>query len=81
MEENKNQECECATKKVDINVIRLSDGERVKCEIWTRVMGYHRPKSSFNRGKVAEFNERKNFEEAKAVAHLYDNSETDGDCA
>ena len=81
MEENKNQECECTTKKVDINVIRLADGERVKCEIWTRVMGYHRPKSSFNRGKLSECNERKNFEEAKAVAHLYGNSETDGDCA
>ena len=73
--------CESADKKVEINVIRLADGERVKCEIWTRVMGYHRPKSSFNRGKVSEFNERKNFEEAKAVAHLYGNSETDGDCA
>lgn len=72
--------CECASKKVDLNVIKLSDGERVKCEIWTRVMGYHRPKDSFNKGKKAEFEERKNFEESKAVAHLYDNSECDGDC-
>lgn len=72
--------CECTNKKVDLNVIRLVDGERVKCEIWTRVMGYHRPKDSFNRGKKAEFDERKNFEEAKAVAHLYDNSEYDGAC-
>lgn len=80
MEENKNQECECTNKKVDLNVIRLADGERVKCEIWTRVMGYHRPKSSFNRGKLSEFNERKNFEEAKAIAHLNDNSKCDGAC-
>jgi hypothetical protein len=29
----------------------LSDDERQPCEIWTRVMGYHRPVSSFNKGK------------------------------
>ena len=28
--------------------IELKDEERTKCEIWTRVMGYHRPISSFN---------------------------------
>jgi len=66
-------ECDSAGKKIDLNVIRLADGERVRCEIWTRVMGYHRPKDSFNRGKRAEFEERKNFEESKAVAHLNDN--------
>ena len=27
--------------------IELKDEERTKCEIWTRVMGYHRPISSF----------------------------------
>ena len=32
--------------------IELKDEERTKCEIWTRVMGYHRPISSFNIGKV-----------------------------
>ena len=31
--------------------IELKDEERTKCEIWTRVMGYHRPISSFNIGK------------------------------
>lgn len=72
-------ECSSTTKKVDLNVIRLADGERVKCEVWTRVMGYHRPTSSFNKGKKAEYEERKPFEEAKAVAHLNDNSEPKGD--
>lgn len=57
------------------NVIKLEDKERQPCEIWTRVMGYHRPKESFNKGKVAEFEERKYFEEAKAVEHLNDNEE------
>lgn len=73
-------ECNSTDKKVDLNIIRLADGERVKCEIWTRVMGYHRPTSSFNRGKKAEYEERKCFEESKAVAHLNDNSECDGAC-
>jgi ribonucleoside-triphosphate reductase len=32
---------------------------RQPCEIWTRVMGYHRPTSEFNLGKQGEFSERK----------------------
>ena len=43
--------------------ITLTDAERQPCEIWTRVMGYHRPMSSFNTGKKAEFHERKYFSE------------------
>lgn len=41
--------------------IGLTPEERQPCEIWTRVMGYHRPVSSFNRGKQGEFHERKSF--------------------
>ncbi len=41
----------------------LKDEERQPCEVWTRVMGYHRPVSSFNRGKQGEFAERKYFTE------------------
>ena len=43
----------------------LCDSERQRCEIWTRVMGYHRPVSSFNTGKKGEFNERLCFEERR----------------
>lgn len=43
----------------------LHDEERQPCEIWTRVMGYHRPVSSFNRGKQGEFHERVCFVEEK----------------
>lgn len=50
--------------------ISLSDKERQPCEIWTRVMGYHRPVSEFNRGKKSEFYARKCFTEEKAVAHM-----------
>ena len=39
--------------------IELKDEERTKCEIWTRVMGYHRPISSFNIGKQGEFFDEK----------------------
>jgi hypothetical protein len=43
--------------------VNLKDTERQPCEIWTRVMGYHRPVSSFNIGKKGEFHERTFFEE------------------
>lgn len=33
------------------------------CEVWTRVMGYHRPVSSFNTGKQGEYAERVAFRE------------------
>lgn len=45
--------------------IVLKNEERTKCEVWTRVMGYHRPTSSFNIGKQGEFAERKYFTEDK----------------
>lgn len=44
--------------------IVLDDSERQPCEIWTRVMGYHRPIASFNTGKKAEFKERCYFVES-----------------
>lgn len=41
----------------------LQEHERQRCEIWTRVMGYHRPVASFNTGKQGEFEERLCFQE------------------
>ena len=46
--------------------IELQDAERQPCEIWTRVMGYHRPVASFNTGKKGEFHERQYFCEPAA---------------
>lgn len=43
----------------------LRDEERQRCEVWTRVMGYHRPVASFNIGKQGEFGERTHFEESR----------------
>ena len=37
---------------------KLDEHERTRCEIWTRVMGYHRPVSAFNPGKQSEHAER-----------------------
>lgn len=45
------------------NEIELKDEERQPCEIWTRVMGYHRPVASFNTGKKGEYAERRFFRE------------------
>lgn len=45
--------------------IILTNEERQPCEIWTRVMGYHRPYSSFNVGKKGEFKERTYFVERR----------------
>jgi anaerobic ribonucleoside-triphosphate reductase len=47
------------------NKITLDDSERQRCEIWTRVMGYHRPTDSFNIGKQGEHAERKFFVESQ----------------
>lgn len=33
------------------STMQLNNQDRQKCEVWTRVMGYHRPVSAFNKGK------------------------------
>ena len=50
--------------KLQAEGIELKDEERQPCEVWTRVMGYHRPVSSFNIGKKGEHLERKHFRES-----------------
>jgi anaerobic ribonucleoside-triphosphate reductase len=52
------------------DAIALSDDERQRCEVWTRVMGYHRPVASFNIGKKGEHSERRFFVEARALAQV-----------
>lgn len=41
---------------------------RTECEVWTRVMGYHRPVSQFNIGKKSEHVERQHFQESCSFA-------------
>lgn len=45
--------------------LQLKDEERTRCEVWTRVMGYHRPVTSFNKGKKSEHHERRFFVEGR----------------
>ena len=47
--------------------VTLRDDERQPCEVWTRVMGYHRPVASFNIGKKGEHYERRFFREEPAL--------------
>ena len=47
--------------------IELKPEERQKCEVWSRVMGYHRPIAGYNVGKKQEFRDRKYFKEPNLV--------------
>lgn len=53
------------TEYHNVTIAILDESRRTRCEVWTRVMGYHRPVSSFNTGKKGEFKERLFFEEAR----------------
>ncbi|MCK7461115.1 MAG: anaerobic ribonucleoside-triphosphate reductase [Sphingobacterium sp.] len=46
-------------------VARLDDAERQVCEVWNRVMGYHRPVSAWNAGKQQEHRDRTLFQEPR----------------
>lgn len=46
---------------IEANGICIEDSERQECEIWSRVMGYFRPVSSWNPGKQSEHQDRKYF--------------------
>ena len=50
--------------------IELKDEERTRCEVWTRVMGYHRPVSEWNKGKKSEYKERNFFKESVTLNTL-----------
>lgn len=49
-----------------MTIEELPEEERTRCETWTRVMGYYRPTSAFNKGKQQEHAERVCFEERQA---------------
>jgi anaerobic ribonucleoside-triphosphate reductase len=48
--------------------VRIEDAARQRCEVWTRVMGYHRPVAQWNPGKQSEHGERRFFVEPARVA-------------
>jgi anaerobic ribonucleoside-triphosphate reductase len=51
------------TENTELQTLEIADEERQPCEVWTRVMGYHRPVTSFNKGKQGEYAERTCFAE------------------
>ncbi len=52
----------------DKEILEKNEAQRQPVECWTRVMGYFRPVTQFNRGKQSEFKERVWFTEDKACA-------------
>ncbi len=40
---------------------RAQDKKRTRCEVYSRVVGYIRPVSQWNKGKKAEYDQRKEF--------------------
>ena len=48
--------------------LKLKDSDRTVCEVWTRVMGYYRPTTAFNKGKQSEYKDRVCFKENSGCA-------------
>ena len=48
----------------------LDISDRQPCEVYTRVMGYHRPVAWFNPGKQSEYRERRHFVESSCLRDL-----------
>lgn len=55
-------------KAEKMETLELKDSERQPVEVWTRVMGYHRPISSYNIGKKGEYADRKFFKEPQGLS-------------
>ena len=53
-------------KMTDKEILDANEAARQPVECWTRVMGYFRPYSQFNKGKKSEFDERVWFTESNA---------------
>ncbi len=49
-------------KKIEDLELRLKNVKGTECEVYSRVVGYHRPVKNWNPGKREEFKERKVFD-------------------
>lgn len=71
------------TEQAQSFTITLDNGENIEikaedrqpCEVWSRVMGYHRPVSEYNAGKQQEHRERLMFKESLAHVASADSAE------
>lgn len=48
-------------------LLEQHQSERNETEIWSRVMGYYRPRSQYNKGKTQESIDRKCFDASKVL--------------
>ena len=42
----------------DADILNIHENERTKCEVYSRIVGYMRPVSTWNAGKQEEFKDR-----------------------
>jgi len=54
----------------DEQILSTHAAERQRCEVYSRVMGYHRPLAYWNPGKRQEYADRRLFREDRAAAWL-----------
>jgi len=47
---------------MDKSIFEDLEKKRTKCEIYSRVVGYMRPVSQWNPGKIQEFNDRRYYD-------------------
>lgn len=48
-------------KELNDNISTIDGIKRQACEVYSRVVGYLRPKSQWNKGKQSEYEDRKTF--------------------
>lgn len=53
----------------DEEILEANKANRQECEVYTRIMGYFRPVSQYNKGKQSEYNERVWFTEEQILKH------------
>ena len=52
-------------------LVTFKDGTQKRiCEVWDRVMGYYRPTTDFNVGKIEEHNARRSFTEVQTLKRM-----------
>jgi len=50
---------------------------RQRCEVYSRVVGYYRPVKQWNKGKKAEFQQRREFEIDEHISKKAEQAEPD----
>lgn len=50
------------TKKDKKTAKQVTDADRTKCEVYSRIVGYLRPVSQWNDGKTSEYQDRQEYQ-------------------